>query len=256
MTIDDIDSVLCEITSTQIEAFNLIDHIHKPKDIRTKRPLLPFSGLFNFLFGTTNDDDVRSMKQDIQKLYDNQISQTQDLNNVISIANISRCIINANIMKINQITSTISFLNKTLDSIMKQLKSLFTARRFLLLHTEMLIHHSRIRSLLGQMKTHTAQIKAYLNIHITGKLTPSITNPVHLRQELLRINKQLPTRLSLPEDPHRNIWHYYRFLTVSPVTHGNKLVLMIRIPLIDLDSGMNQYKFTTYQYITITLANP
>ena len=92
------------------------------------------------------------------------------------------------------------------------------------------------------MKTNTGQIKAYLNIHITGKLTPSITHPTDLRQECLRINKQLPTRFSLPEDPHRNIWHYYRFLTVSPVTHGNKLVLMIRIPLIGLDSGMNLYK--------------
>ena len=51
------------------------------------------------------------------------------------------------------------------------------------------------------MKTDTAQVKAYLNIHITGKLTPTITDPVHLRQELLQINKQLPTRLSLPGGP-------------------------------------------------------
>ena len=48
--IDDIDSVLCEITSTQIEAFNLIDYIHRPKDIRTKRSLLPFGRLSHFYF--------------------------------------------------------------------------------------------------------------------------------------------------------------------------------------------------------------
>ena len=150
MTIDDIDSVLHEITSTQIEAFNLTDHIHKLKDIRTKR-LLPFGGLFNFLFGTANDDDVRSMKQDVQKLYDNQISQLKVLSDFIPIANISRGIINANIMKIKQIISTISFLNNTMDSIRNQLKPLFTAGRFLLLHMESLIHHSRIRSLIGQM---------------------------------------------------------------------------------------------------------
>ena len=132
MTINDIDSVLHEITSTQIEAFNLINHIQKPKDIRTKRSPLPFGGLSNFLFGTSNDDDVRSMKQDIKKIYDNQISQSKVLNDVISIANISRGLINANIMKINQIISTISFLNNTMDSIMNQLKTLFTTRRFLL----------------------------------------------------------------------------------------------------------------------------
>ena len=100
-TIDDINSVLHEISLTQIEAFNLIDHIHKPNDIRAKRSLLPFGGLFHFLFGTTNDDDVRPMKQDVQKLYDNQISQFKALNDVISIAIISRGLINANIMKIN-----------------------------------------------------------------------------------------------------------------------------------------------------------
>ena len=59
MTMDDISLVLHGITSTQIEAFNLIDHIKKPKDIRTKRSLLPFNGLFHFLFGTANDDDVQ-----------------------------------------------------------------------------------------------------------------------------------------------------------------------------------------------------
>ena len=242
MTIDDINSVLHKIISTQIEALNLIVHIHKPKDIRTKRSLLPFSGLFHFLFGTANDDDIRSMKQDVQKLYDNQISQSKVLNDVISIANISRGLINANIIKINHIISTITFINDTVDSTMNQLRPLFSARRFLPLHTESLIHHSRIRSLLGQMKTDTTQIKAYLKRHNTEKLIPSITDPVHLKQEVLQINKQLPTRLSLPKDSHRNIWHYYRFLTMSPVTHGHKIVLMIRIPLTDLDTGMNLCK--------------
>ena len=153
MTIDDIDSILHEITSTQIEAFNLIDHIHKPKDIRTKGSLLPFGDPFHILFGTANDDDVRSMKQDVQKLYDNQISHSKVLNDVISIANISRGLINANIMKINQIISNITFINDTMDSIMNQLRPLFSARRFLLLLMESLIHYSEIRSLLGQMKS-------------------------------------------------------------------------------------------------------
>ena len=78
-----------------------------------------------------------------------------------------------------------------MDSIINQLRPLFLARRFLLLHMESLIHHSMTISLLGQIKADTAQIKAYLNIHMTGKLTPSLTDPVHLRQELLQINSYL-----------------------------------------------------------------
>ena len=124
-----------------------------------------------------------------KKLYKNQISQSKVLNDVISIANISRGLINENIMKINQIISTITFINDTMYNIMNQLTPLFLARRFLLLHMESLMHHSRIRSLLEQMKPDTAQITAYLNIHITGKLTPSITDPVHLKQELFVVKQ-------------------------------------------------------------------
>ena len=65
---------------------------------------------------------------------------------------------------------------------------------------------------------------------------------MHLRHELLKVHKQLPARLSLPEDPHSNIWHYYRFLTITPATHGEICILKIKIPLINLDSGMNMYK--------------
>ena len=111
MTIKDLDSVLNEISTTQIEASDLIDHTQKPRTIRNKRSLLPFSGLFNFLFGTADDEDIDSMKQDIQRLYDNQVGQSKVLNEVITITNISRSLINENIFKINQIIGTISFLN-------------------------------------------------------------------------------------------------------------------------------------------------
>ena len=61
------------------------------------------------------------MKQDIKQLYNNQISQSNVLNDVISIDNILRGLINENILKINQIISTISFLNDMMDSIMNSL---------------------------------------------------------------------------------------------------------------------------------------
>ena len=94
MKLNDLDSVLHEITSTQTEASNLIHHIHKPRNNRNKRSLLPFGGLFHFLFGTADDEDVESMKHYIQKLYDNQVEQSKVLNDVISITTISRGLIN------------------------------------------------------------------------------------------------------------------------------------------------------------------
>ena len=99
MTMNDINSFLHEITSTQIETLNLINDIHRLKDFRMKRSLLSFGRLFHFLFGTAKDKDVKSMKQDVKGLYGNQISQSKVLNDVISIANISRGMINENILK-------------------------------------------------------------------------------------------------------------------------------------------------------------
>ena len=65
------------------------------------------------------------MKQDVKRLYDNQISQSKVLNNVISIANILRGFISENVLKINQIISTVTFLNHTMDIIMNQLRPYF-----------------------------------------------------------------------------------------------------------------------------------
>ena len=95
---------------------------------------------------------------------------------------------------------------------------------------------------MGQMQNDITLIRQYLNIHTTGKLTPAIIDPTNLKQEPFKIQKQLPIQLTLPVNPTVDIWYYYRFLTVTPINHGNKLVLMIRIPLIDLDSSMTLYK--------------
>ena len=65
-------------------------------------------------------------------------------------------------------------------------------------------------------------------------------DPTHLKQELLKNSKQLPPKITLPEHPTINIWHYYRFLTVTPMVSGNQL--KIKIPLLDSDSTMTLYK--------------
>ena len=55
-----------------------------------------------------------------------------------------------------------------------------------------MIHHTRIRYLLNQMQHDLILIREYLNIYSTGRLNPNIIDSIHLRQELIKINKQLP----------------------------------------------------------------
>ena len=119
---------------------------------------------------------------------------------MIPVANISRDLINQNIMKINDIIGTISSLNNTIGNIEQELVPLSTVRRFLFLHLGFLIHHSRVQELIKQFQKDITLIRQYLDVHSTGKLTPVLVDLHHLMKELIKINKQLPTSLSLPED--------------------------------------------------------
>ena len=204
--------------------------------------LLPLGGLLSFLFGTANQDDIDSIKKDVRTLYANQVDQSEVLNELVTITNVSRGLINDNRNIIITLVGTILNLNDTIVSISDQLMPLFTARRFQLLHTEFLIHHNRIKDLIKQMKTDLDLIRSYLETHITGRLTSKIIDPVHLRQELVKIQKQLPPLIHLPEDPTENIWHYYRYLTVTTVSHDDNLILLLKIPLVDSDSLMTLYR--------------
>ena len=120
------------------------------------------------------------------------------------------------------IIDTLLSINETILNIKAHIQTLFTARKFLLLHSEFMVYHTRIRHLMKQKQHDMTLIREYLNIYTTGRLNPNIIDPIHLRQELIKINKQLPTQLSLPENPRTNIWHYFKFLTVTPISHDNK----------------------------------
>ena len=196
MTIDDLSLALDEIVNMQTEASKLIDHISN----RNKRSLLPFDGLFSFLFGTASEDDLNSIKANVKQLYQNQMDQTNVLNDIISITNVSRGLINENIQKINGIIDTIVTLNQTIKNIAGHLGPLYTTRKFMFMHTEFISHHTRIRMVTRQVADDINLIKSYLTTFTTGKLTPQIIDPKCLRHELLKIHKHLPAKITLPEN--------------------------------------------------------
>ena len=53
-----------------------------------------WEGLFNFLFGTADQKDIHMIKQQVKDLYSNQLSEKKVLQDVISVTNISRGLIN------------------------------------------------------------------------------------------------------------------------------------------------------------------
>ena len=124
------------------------------------------------------------------------MDQTNVLNDVISITNVSRGLINKNIKKINNIIDTIINLNQTIKHIAGQLEPLYTARKFMFMHTEFISHHTRLRMVTRQIADDVESIRSYLSTFTTGKITPQIIDPKHLRQELSKlINNYHPKSL-------------------------------------------------------------
>ena len=67
---------------------------------------------FAFLFGTADQSDVDSLKADVKQLYENHIDQTQILDEIVTITNISRGLIIKNRLKIDMIIDTILSVNE------------------------------------------------------------------------------------------------------------------------------------------------
>ena len=153
MTLADINMTITEISTTRLEASNLIDYAINNNNSRFKRSLLPLGSLCNFLFGTVDQSDVDSLKADVKQLHENQIDQTHILDEIVTITNISRGMINENRLKIGKIIDTILSINDTILNIKTQIQTLITARRFLLLHSEFMIHYTRMRYLMKQNAT-------------------------------------------------------------------------------------------------------
>ena len=152
MTLNDVRLAVAEIKNTKSEVANLIDHTTINNNKRIKRSLLPFGHLLSFLFGAADQDDLNEIKADVKRLCENQMDQTNILNEILTITNISRGLINENRTKVNIIRDTLLGINETIISIEAHIKDLFSAKIFFLLNSESMIHHTRLRMLLKQMQ--------------------------------------------------------------------------------------------------------
>ena len=63
--------------------------------------------------------------------------------------------------------------------------------------------------------------------------SPSVVRPDKLRNILKEIRKHLPKTLKLPVNPDKNIWPFYKMMTVDAHIHNVTIFLILKIPLIN-----------------------
>ena len=119
-------------------------------------------------------------------------------------------------------------------NIHEDIEPLFVTRIFFLVHGEVQIHSHRLRASIDKINEDVNHLGVYLNVLSTGKLSPDIVDPIHLGKELTDIQKQLTPTLMLPEDPTTDIWHFYKYLTVTPIVYPDRLMMLIKYHLLTL----------------------
>ena len=241
LTRQDVNKSVITLDDTYDKFLQICSHIQSHNK-RYKRSLLPLGGLFSFLFGTADQKDLDSIKTQVKTIYENQVNQAQVLNDIVTITNVSRSLINENRLLINGMIQTVITLNSTLKEIQHDLFLLLTTRKFLLAHAETLVHSHRLNIAVNDLVDDVKIVEQYMTMFSSGELNPNLISPEMLTKELVNIQKQLPPSLKLPEDPTQNIWHYYNFLSVSHTTHDNKIIVLIKLPLIDHDSSLDLYR--------------
>jgi len=165
LTIDDMDTLMGEIANIYDETAHLVGQLtDKPNATsegtsRNKRSLLPFGGLFHFLFGTGDQKDINRLKSQVKTIYQNQLNQQKVIADVISITNVTRGLVNENREMINRMTAALSAIRETLVTVGETFVPLYRARRFLQIFAEYSIHQGRIRALLAKVKEDMNYIK-------------------------------------------------------------------------------------------------
>ena len=71
-----------------------------------------------------------------------------------------------------------------------------------------------------------------------GHLSPSVIRPTDLRKD---IESKKTNQFKLPFDPKNDLWHLYKTLTSATLIKDERLVVVISIPLLDINGRFEMY---------------
>ena len=231
------------------EIENLLDGVNDYQQLSTghsrrKRALIPFVGkALNWLFGTVSQDDLNVIRGNINLLSANQQAIKHVVSQSLSILNVSRLQISENRQQINILSNSVRNLDIKIQGVVKQFrKKIVKLEGFVHLFLRMKLILDDIKNMFLRAELYAEEIKLQLNMLSLGHLSPSIITPGSLKTLLLQIQKHLPPSVTLPENPSKNLWHYYKILNCISLIEDNKIIVVLNIPLLDASGTFEIYR--------------
>ena len=244
---------LDEIRQTTIDIYDVVDTFR----IRStrKRSWIPISHALTTIFGVASEDTVRTISQNVENLYRQQIRTRED--------NLS---LHRAIAQFDNITSTRfdhvwHAINTSAEMIMTSIEHLSNVQHkvdllyqnyykifnFHLLHSHFHILANKLQ-LQRQVLSNLRLFEQGLNKLLHGKLPVEIVSLSHLRAAIRKISKREQNVNSI-DMSNVNLAIYYQITGAQAMIIKNTLIITMNLPNLIQNSPFNLYKLVTNQVL-------
>ena len=161
----------------------------------------------------------------------------------LTILNVSRVQISENRHAITELIVALQKTNTRITRISELMeKQISKLEQFIDLYLKLDLIIDELKQMTQRAMFYLENIRLQLNLLSMGRLSPSIISPSNLRQLLLDVKARLPTTLKLPNDPQVDLWFFYKHLTCVTVLEADTILIVITIPLLDLNGKFEVFK--------------
>ena len=211
---------------------------------RPKRSLLPVVGqLMSFMFGTVTDADIGHIERSVIDLARNQKKIIHNLEESMTLLNLSRVHISENRRAIMDLIKCYQRLDAEIWKIKELFEQHFASlEQFINLYFQYKLLLDEIKLKMQNAVVYLDNLRAELSMLSLNHLSPSTISPSNLRSLLLEIKDKLPATIRLPSDPITDIWYFYNTLTCTTYLDGDKILIVLSIPLLDFKEKFHVYK--------------
>lgn len=221
---------------------------------RHKRSLLPIVGkAMHWIFGVITETDLDNINRNLNDLAENQESIIHNLEQSLTILNLTRVQVQENRRAILDLIVCIQKLDSKIIALQEVFQKRFERlEQFINTYLQFKLILDEIRQTSLNAMMYLENLKTELNMLSLNHLSASTISPGELRTLLLDIRDRIPATLMLAVDPIKDIWYYYNTLSCTTYLDGNKILIILTLPLLD---NKDKYEIYKIHNLPISLRN-
>ena len=239
----DLEDELRHLNDTRrklVDTFDDYRSLHQ----RSRRSILPFVGdALSWLFGTTSESDMNNIRVALKTLNSNQGKLQHVVKQSLSMVNMTHNQVIQNRKRLNKLNEGMREIYTALRNYSKQTNSeIEDLKVFLNFYIQLQTVVANSREMMMEILAYMEDLKMQVNMLSIGKLSPNTILPSKLLDILNEVKMKLPHSLNLPLNPMKRLWDYYKILLCSTVFEEDKILIVLKIPMINNDNKLTVYK--------------